>query len=735
MRKFSLRKLDYRHYICIFITIGFILCSIFCFPYAIYRLAESFKDFGLSIAYYFTELIELGTGISPTVNDLSNQPFQMPFGLPESWEEFKVAWSEYWVMFFNAENYHGYLDSVSIKGEFFCKILLLMLPIILFLVLIFNRYFDMQNNEYDKESKHLKRFKKFISKVFMPIKRWIISFINFVKINNYYFKIWLFVWAFSFNFITIFIEFLAYYFYFVISFDFSSLYRQVYKLFMDLSPMLDFIPVFVWLVVGYIVLRIIRKKIGYQRLNHMENKNCGFINERPIVSFICGTMGKKKTTTLTDIALSEEVLLRSKAFELILECDLKFPNFPWINFENVIKCAIHKHYIYNLASTECYVKDLEKWFVLAQKYPQHLHSIYKHVKKLYGINFKNLVFNYDYERYGLYFNDNLRIVNLFEVLSDYAKLYFIYVVESSLIISNYSIRSDNIKEDLGNFPFWNFDFFKRDTKYQDSYSRHAKILDFDMFRPGKKVIPDNPKANFFEFGVVTVTEIGKERKNNLTLLETKVKEILANQKNDGFNDSLKMIRHSATVCNFPFVKVITDEQRPESWGADARDLCEILHIELSSETYLAMPFFSLYEVIYGFLAKKFNDIYYRYRFNRSDNTLFMYLIKNGFSLLHNYYLRTYNTFGFCTLKIGVEAGIQDGDVQSKRYYLMSKKIYSRRFSTDCFSDFYYKRALRSDIGICDLDEYETEKATMQELELQNSYFMNDLMNKHNIDKE
>ena len=66
---------------------------------------------------------------------------------------------------------------------------------------------------------------------------------------------------------------------------------------------------------------------------------------------------------------------------------------------------------------------------------------------------------------------------------------------------------------------------------------------------------------------------------------------------------------------------------------------------------------------------------------------------------------------------------------------MFKKIYSKRFSTDCFSDFYYKRALRSDIGIEDLEEYQTEKASLSELESQNSYFMIDLMNKHNIDKE
>ena len=45
----------------------------------------------------------------------------------------------------------------------------------------------------------------------------------------------------------------------------------------------------------------------------------------------------------------------------------------------------------------------------------------------------------------------------------------------------------------------------------------------------------------------------------------------ANQKNDLFNAWLKMCRHSATVDNYPFIKVFVDEQRPESWGADARD--------------------------------------------------------------------------------------------------------------------------------------------------------------------
>ena len=43
------------------------------------------------------------------------------------------------------------------------------------------------------------------------------------------------------------------------------------------------------------------------------------------------------------------------------------------------------------------------------------------------------------------------------------------------------------------------------------------------------------------------------------------------------------------VVGYPFVEVIMDEQRPESLGADARDLCEIIHIRGKSEKRLTMP--------------------------------------------------------------------------------------------------------------------------------------------------
>ena len=116
---------------------------------------------------------------------------------------------------------------------------------------------------------------------------------------------------------------------------------------------------------------------------------------------------------------------------------------------------------------------------------------------------------------------------------------------------------------------------------------------------------NNPKAGSFEFGVVGITEIGKERGNNLELKEVKKGTDEANQKNDLFNSWLKMCRHSATVDNFPFIKVFTDEQRPESWGADARDLCDVIHIVSSGDTRLTLPLYTIEEMISEWAFNRF----------------------------------------------------------------------------------------------------------------------------------
>ena len=95
-------------------------------------------------------------------------------------------------------------------------------------------------------------------------------------------------------------------------------------------------------------------------------------------------------------------------------------------------------------------------------------------------------------------------------------------------------------------------------------------------------------------------------------------------------------------------------------------------------------------------------------------------------MINKYLKGMYNTFGYYKLKVSVESGTQDGQAKECKYYLMSKKIYSKRFSTDCFSDYFHEKALRSYIGLDDLEEFATEKASFEEMMKENSYFFNDL---------
>jgi hypothetical protein len=210
------------------------------------------------------------------------------------------------------------------------------------------------------------------------------------------------------------------------------------------------------------------------------------------------------------------------------------------------------------------------------------------------------------------------------------------------------------------------------------------------------------------------------------LKEVKKGKDETNQKNDLFNSWLKMCRHSATVDNYPFIKVFTDEQRPESWGADARDLCDIVSISSSSEMKLALPFYTIEEMISEWAFNKFINLYYDFRFRRGDNTLLVHILKSITACLWKHNARIYNKFSYCVLTVNKERGTMDGKVDEKKYYICSYKTYRKRFATDCFSDYFNDLAKRTKVGLADYLEYATERATIDELKLQNSYFVNSL---------
>ena len=684
------------------ISCAFVAFGVLRFSSSYARLKESVFDLFGGALYYFRALFGARDSPVPRVARYS-EVWGKPTFAPKDMQGFFKSAERYFALLFDGKNAREYFGWVAKTIGKFSKIILIVLPCLLILKIVIKRLYAKENTKHNRDTLPLKIFKSAAKVTYQPVKRFIREYTAFLKAHPIIFKCWSALWLAHLNLISIILDFFAYYFYFVVSFDVPSLYVQAVKLFADLRVPFKAFP---WQVTGAIAWLIFnkwRKKIAVNRLRHFEARNCGFINELPIVSLSCGSMGMRKTTFITDMALSQEVMFRQKALEILRKNDMKFPYFPWICFEKELKKCMEHHTVYNLASVKAWVAKKRKRY--------EIHS-----------TGTGQLYNYDVLRYGETYKDGLKTAHIFDVLETYAQAYFIYVIQSSLIVSNYAIRSDNAMTDGGNFPLWLTDFFSESERSE----RHSHILDFDILRLGRKMIENNPKAGSFEFGVVAITEIGKERGNNLELKEIKKIAEETNQKNDLFNSWLKMSRHSATVDNFPFIKVFADEQRPESWGADARELAEVITILSAGEQRIAMPFYTIEEMICEQAYCKFLRLYEDFRFRRGDNTLLVHVLKTVTAKLWKHNERIRNLYGYSVLALAKQRGTLDGKAKRKKYFLCNRKIYARRFTTDCFSDYFNDLAIKAKIGINDYEEYAGEKASVNELKQQHSYFIGGL---------
>ena len=687
------------------ITVLSVLLGASIFYRSYMRLWETLGDLWDSVRYYFCEIFMIEHNIHAGVTDKS-EVLGIENILPETPEGFGVNWTIYFKLFFSARNLQGYNGVVGVGVGNAARYILLFLPLVVVLVLVVRKVYSKPNKRHNYDTKPLRVFKRIAAKTYQPIRRFILDFKEYLNAHDKWKTWWIVIWLMNLNLMSIIVAFVAYYMYFAVTFKVLTLYGQVCKLVLDIALVLRQFPWFLTGTITWWIFNKIRENIALQVLQRNEARNCGFIKELPIVSMSCGSMGKKKTTLTTDMSLSQTVMFRQEAFVRLQKQDMKFPFFPWIKFEKELQACMEYGKVYNLASIRTWVGQKR------ERYANNGNANWQ----LYG---------YDTERYGMYYDGGLKKEYLFEVLETYAQLYFIYVIQSSLLVSNYSIREEDILFDEGNFPMRSYGFFAPATEF----TRFAHILDFDVLRLGKKVLAENPKAGSFEFGVVVITEIGKERANMLELKEMKKGAGEANQKNDLFNAWLKMCRHSATVDNYPFIKVFVDEQRPESWGADARDLCDILTIVSSGKPKLAFPFYTIEEMIYGWMFTWFMGLYYHFRHIRGDNTLLVYLLKCIVSKIWIRNERIYNRFGYSVLSIEKERGTQDSKPERKRYYLANYKIYRERFTTDCFSDYFNELAEKSGVGLMDYIAYASVKASVDELKLQNSYFIRDLYGK------
>lgn len=689
--------------IVILALIGSAALTAFRYRISVVRAISAVKDLGLSIAYYFCSFFDVPIKVSVTELPDASVLQLLPYDVDEIIRKLGDMWS----CVFNGNCFLSYLRGLSNVINTISILLLPMLTLALVVPAIVKNVLLIHNmDKHGEKSRAVRFFEQNVVSRVAPVKKWLKTLFLTLWDKKLYRWIFLILWVVNFNVFTIILEAVAYYFYFAFSIDILNLPIQAVKLLLDLIIMLSSAPAIFWIVTIYVVICIVRKNVGYQRLDYRERLDRSTIDRLPIIYMFTGTMGTGKTTALTSFGMSTAVVFRNKALELMMELDSKYPNFPWINFEDELRRAIEHRHIRNLTTAKDFV-------------------VKKHTRYSNNVQSKK-IFQYNTDLYRYSYDDNLTHSEIWKALEDYARLYFIYIIESSLLVSNYSVRVDDVLCSEGNFPLWDSELFRNSPRVSELRSRRSHILDYDILRIGRQIVDDNVNSGSFEFGIVMISEFGKERGNKNTLEGTKKNDDATNQKNDQLDYSIKMARHKATVCGYPFIRFITDEQRADSLGADLRQLMNIVQIDEKQPTELLMPLYFVEELLHDVLYPRFVSFYTEYRYIRGDVEICMWILHNIMSSIHNHYRRTYNLFGCNVLDVSLCDGKMEQAPRKERLHILHKKVYSDRFATDCHGGFFEDELRSAQVGLDDYPEYKGTQATLEELELQNSYFIADM---------
>lgn len=719
------KKISY-HVIALGLLVTSIVLMFVRFQPVFVRVLQSLEDLIRSVLYYFSEILEVGT-VRPTVNEI---PDGMEPYFPTEWEIFKVQLELFFNSIFDKTNLQLFFAWYGEKIENVARILLLLLiPMSLFALVCWLIY-GTPNTDHNKDTRPLKAYKRICQKAGTPAKNYVVGLWRFIKETTFYRWFFAIVWIYNLQLLTIQIEALAFVFYFSISIDFKSIYTQFVKLAIDSTVAIGFLPWWIWAVIGWKIFSTIRRAIGMARLRHFENSNRTFLDTYPGALFLVGKQRAKKTTIITDMALTQEVVFRDEAKARISECDKQFPFFPWINVELFYKEAKERHALPTLAHHREFLKLLRWHFDRDQNglYDRATKKgALRNLRKRFGYKYKDFLFEYDHERYGMKYNNALVLLDIFDTIENYIQLFFIYAAPTSLIFGNYPIRTDLKYEDEGNFPSFDGDFFERPAEEVEQTSQYSHPINFNASRLGKITDENDPYKDGREIGIDTVMEFAKERGNQNTNAGFHADDDGCNPKNDGFELNSKMKGHDATIMYYTFTRSLYDDQRPDSLSAENKDLCDIIMIRGVDSGRIVMPGFAWGELFHLLMTNVYDKIYYKFRKKRGDNTLLVYVMKQICNPIHKRFDRIKNQFMVQVAKLKIWDAMGDDVLTDKgKYYVSHKKVYSNRFATDGIKDFYHQKALRSNVGLNDYPTFGDVHMTVKEMRGMHSRFYNQI---------
>ncbi len=703
MKKF-LRN-NYRYLFTILFLGGLLFVCIYFFYNNVFRIFYSLKSGYGVLRYLFLQLFKNEKvypefSYSEIINNYSSYYGDM---LPSNWDEFGSKFALSFKLLFLGDFYFTFLGDIS-QGFLTILLILLFIVVLIPIFIILKEQFFKENNRKG-DSKWLIRYKAFEKKVILPVIDWFKVEISFIK-NCRFHKVikWIFIIELVYltNALAFAISLISGLYFFLLSFNLKGLFEVVFAIFVFILDLIKIFTIPGLIVIFLIAFYLLRKSLAYKKLNRLESYNRVFISELGILTGVFGTPGAGKTQLVTDMSLSSLAMMRDDALAILNEVHLLFPEFPYIK--------------------------LERW-IDKQSFKNKVQA--KNAFMAYFVKHKRSIFGYKLDSKNSYAYDALKIHFIADDLLDYVMAYYLY--RSSLLLSSYSVRIDRDEMNIGHFSIYSNNYFKTDGS-ELLEPLYSKVLDYDAFRTGRKFVFNNPYSNLLDGCVCAISEISKERGNTLENKELKKMDLEANQKNDGFNETLKLIRHLTTIRYRCFFKGFWDDQRLGSLGTDVNSLCESnIWMEKNKAEYKsAFPLFWFIPMILESVVNSYKSFYVRFRFYREDKTIFTYLFSKLAKACNIALLRFVNTFSYRVQPLKLSHGSIDGtigiDEGNHKYYLMNKKIFADRYSTACYEAFRYEEKINATHGINERPSFSDLVASVDELKSEHSYFIDRLLN-------
>ncbi|MDY0385477.1 hypothetical protein [Trichlorobacter sp.] len=700
-----LRGINYRHYIFVGLLLIIIIPSF-------WWASGSYQRLGQSLLYLLRSFIGLfdfsknSTVINPPNLSIDIHDLRLPADFQSAIYDFKVLSAA----LFNEDFAFLYLIKLTTVLLNLTRFLI-WIPLIFIVIILVNQLI-MRDEPKDKfkESKNLIKYKKIESRYIYPIKNWLNSVVNFWKDYPIYKIILAFVILIIYRAMAMGIDFVAWYFNFVKTFDFTSLWSILMSIIVDIVVVLMLYKKLPLIIIGIYLIFYLRRKAAENRLKEMQQINEDAVNELAVATLITGTVGSGKTMMMTSMAIDGEKLMRDKAFEVIQKHMHLFPNFPWYKFEKWIICSIENKSIINRAQMKVQIKERFESFLANENSPT-----------------SNL-WDYDFKKYSLSFFNGIRMIYLDEALINYGQAYFLYYAPKALAFSNYATRFQF--ERNGHFPLYDYDYISFD-KHDNPAANFSSIGNFDSRRILTKMNQfDSTKWYQMDGQIEAYTEIDKERGNKDDYAGMERTSDDANQRNDGFNRSIKITRHEFTIDGYPFTKLLFDSQREYSVNADLRETCEDrIRIKKKTDIKVILPLFWIDYLLCEPLIKAFDKYYFKFRSKRTDRTLYNYLLEKLIKPFYDHFTKNVNLFGYQSVNYRHEIGAtadESGEKFDKIYYFIFQKMYADRYRTDCYSTFFDDQRLKAKSGFYQAKTYSSTMASVEELTNQDSYWIEEL---------